>query len=71
MTEVSRAGRRIDRVNLFTGDRSIVREVGPAVTVGWLGFRGLDVSEDGQAYVYAYHRRTSTLYVATGVGGGR
>jgi hypothetical protein len=64
-------GWRLDRVNVFTGDRSTVRELAPPDPVGLLGLRGFDVSEDGDAYVYAYPRRTSTLYVVTGVGGGR
>jgi hypothetical protein len=54
-------------VNVTTGARTVLRELGPPDRAGvtavvleqWIG--------DGRGYVCRYHRALSTLFVATGV----
>ena len=58
---------RVEGVNVTTGARTVLRELGPPDRAGvtavvleqWIG--------DGRGYVFRYHRAFSTLFVATGV----
>ena len=56
---------RIDRVEVATGARTLLKEIGPADRTGLLGFDPLTVSRDGNHYAYRYWKRLSTLFVVS------
>jgi Tol biopolymer transport system component len=56
---------RIDRVEVATGVRTLLKEIGPADRTGLLGFDPLTVSRDGNQYAYRYWKRLSTLFVVS------
>ncbi len=63
------AGRavRIDRLDLETGRRGPWKELLPADRAGLVDISYIDVSGDGESYVYSYRRFLSTLYLAQGL----
>ncbi len=67
---VSRRGvlpRRVYRLDLATGRKEFWREFSPSDTAGLDGISGLRVTPDGKAYVYAYQRLLSVLYLVDGL----
>jgi len=67
---VSRRGalpRRVYRLDPVTGRKEFWREFSPSDTAGLDGVSGLRVTPDGKAYVYAYERRLSVLYLVEGL----
>src|SRR4029079_2385819 len=56
---------RIDRVEIATGRRTLLAEVGPADRTGLFVFSPTTVSKDGAQYAYSYSKRLSTLFVVT------
>jgi len=54
---------RIDRVDIATGARSMLAEVGPPDRTGIFIFTPTTMSRDGRQYAYSYSRRVSTLFV--------
>jgi hypothetical protein len=56
---------RIDRVEIATGRRTLLTEVGPADRTGLFVFSPVSVSKDGAQYAYSYSKRLSTLFVVT------
>ena len=54
---------RIDRIDLATGRREFLREIGFENSAGFYNFEPVAVTEDGEQYGYAYWRRLSTLFV--------
>ena len=56
---------RIDRLDILTGRRTLLAEVGPADRTGLFGFLPTSVSKDGRQYGYSYAKRLSTLFVVT------
>ena len=58
---------RIDRLDLETGRRAPWKELLPADRAGLVDIAYIDVSGDGESYVYSYRRFLSTLYLAQGL----
>ncbi|MBZ5594807.1 MAG: protein kinase [Acidobacteriia bacterium] len=59
--------RRVYRLDLATGHKEFWREFSPSDTAGLDGVSGLRVTPDGKAYVYAYLRLLSVLYLVEGL----
>jgi dipeptidyl aminopeptidase/acylaminoacyl peptidase len=57
----------IDRLDRSTGRSEPWRSIVPADRSGILGISAVSFSEDGQAYVYTYHRLLSELYLVEGL----
>jgi len=57
----------VDRVDVRTGARSLVRRISPPDPAGVLAVGPVLVSADAQIYVYAYPRHLSTLYIVHGL----
>jgi eukaryotic-like serine/threonine-protein kinase len=57
----------VDRADVRTGARSLVRRVSPPDPAGVLAVGPVLVSADAQIYVYAYPRHLSTLYIVHGL----
>jgi Tol biopolymer transport system component len=56
---------RIDRLDILTGRRALLAEVGPADQTGLFVFLPTSVSKDGRQYGYSYAKRLSTLFIVT------
>ena len=56
---------RLERVDLASGTRTLVRELGPPDRAGIIQLVGVSVVGDGTAYVYGYWKRFSKLFLAT------
>jgi hypothetical protein len=56
---------RIDRVEVATGRRTFLAELGPADRTGLFAFDPATVSRDGAQYAYRYRSRLSTLFVVS------
>ncbi len=57
----------IHRVDLATGERQVWKELAPPDPVGVFGVPSVQVSADGQSYVYAYVRLLDELYLVDGL----
>ena len=67
---VSRPGEipaRVDRLDLSTGERSLVREISPADRAGLVNIPKITFSADEKAYAYAVLRVVGTLYAVEGL----
>jgi Tol biopolymer transport system component len=58
---------RLERVDLSTGRRTMIRELAPPDRAGLTAVIGVDIVNDGQIYAYAYWKRVSRLFVVRGV----
>ena len=58
---------RTDRIELFTGERSAWRDVGPPGTVDTLEIPRVFLSADGQSHVYTYVRLLDELFLVDGL----
>ena len=56
---------RLERVDLASGKRTLVRELGPPDRAGIMQLVGATVARDGGAYAYGYWKRSSKLILAT------
>jgi Tol biopolymer transport system component len=56
---------RIDRLDITTGRRTLLAEVGPADRTGLFTFAVNSVTKDARQYAYGYAKRLSTLFVVT------
>ena len=56
---------RIDRIDVATGRRTLLAEIGPRDRTGLFGFDPYTISRDGAQYAYRYWKRLSTLFVVT------
>ena len=56
---------RIDRIDVKTGQRTLLKEMGPADLTGLATFDPLTVSRDGNQYAYRYRKILSTLFVVS------
>jgi eukaryotic-like serine/threonine-protein kinase len=56
---------RLERVDLASGKRTLVRELGPPDRAGIVQLVGVSVTGDGRAYAYGYWKRSSKLLLAT------
>jgi Tol biopolymer transport system component len=56
---------RIDRIDVATGRRTLLAEIGPTDRTGLFSFDPYTVSRDGNQYAYRYWKRLSTLFVVT------
>jgi hypothetical protein len=53
----------VERVDMKTGKRDLVRKVGPLDSTGVLNVRAVVLSEDGRAHAYTYRRMVSHLFL--------
>jgi len=58
---------RVDRLDLATGQRTLLRELAPADRAGVKRFNGVSFSADEQSYAYGLTRIVRSLYVVEGV----
>jgi len=58
---------RVERLDLATGKRSLVREVTPPDPTGVAQISTLQMTPDGRAYCYSFMRSLSRLYVVHGL----
>jgi hypothetical protein len=58
---------RIEKVELESGKRTLVRELAPADRSGVTGISNVSVSADGKWYVYGYARDVFQLFTVDGV----
>ena len=56
---------RIDRIDIATGRRTLLREIGPTDRSGLFTVDSVTVSRDGAHYAYRYWKRLSTLFVVS------
>jgi hypothetical protein len=56
---------RIDRIDIKTGQRTLLKEIGPADLTGLGMFDPLTVSRDGSQYAYRYRKVLSTLFIVS------
>jgi hypothetical protein len=56
---------RIDRIDVATGQRTLLKAVGPADLTGLATFDPWTVSRDGNQYAYRYRKVLSTLFVVS------
>jgi hypothetical protein len=54
---------RLERVDVVSGRRTLVRELSPADRAGVLRLVGVTVTPDARAYAYGYWRRSSRLFL--------
>ena len=54
---------RLDRIDLATGQRTLVRELGPPDRAGLIALAGISLADDAKSYAYGYWKRVSTLFV--------
>ena len=66
-TSKPRVPARIDRVDVATGQRALVKELAPADQTGVITVWAGGVSDDERAYAYSYWRRLSRLFVVENV----
>ncbi len=59
--------RKVYKVNLSTGKRSLWKTLAPADLVGVIGVDSIRVSADEQSYCYSYTRNISDLYLVEGL----
>ena len=57
---------RIERLDLASGRRVLIREVAPADRTGVLYGLGAALTDDTRSYAYDYKRMTSQLFVVEG-----
>jgi Tol biopolymer transport system component len=56
----------LERLDLASGRRELIREVAPADRTGVLGPWGATLTDDTKSYAYSYSRMTSQLFVVEG-----
>ncbi len=58
---------RIERVDVASGERTLVRELTPPDPAGVVAIRPVHLAADGEAYVYSYKRLLDELYILDGL----
>ncbi len=58
---------RVDRLDLATGQRTLLRELAPADRAGLIGLEEVSFSADEKSYAYGIKRVVGTLYAVEGV----
>jgi serine/threonine protein kinase/Tol biopolymer transport system component len=58
---------RIDRIDLRTGRRTLLKEITPAETAAFSGVDNIVITPGGKAYAYTYSRYAGVLYVVEGL----
>jgi hypothetical protein len=57
---------RLERLDLESGSRELLRTIGPADLSGVLGIGSLSATEDAGAYAYTCRRTISHLFLVDG-----
>ncbi len=57
---------RLERLDLASGRRVLIREVAPADRTGVFRISGAALTDDARSYAYSYQRMTSQLFVVEG-----
>ena len=55
----------VERVNVKTGKRELVRKVGPLDSTGVMNVREIVLSQDGRAHAYTFRRMLSHLFLVS------
>jgi serine/threonine protein kinase/Tol biopolymer transport system component len=58
---------KVFQINIATGERKPWKQLSPADSAGIDTIRGIDLSSDGNSYVYGYIRTLSDLYLVEGL----
>jgi dipeptidyl aminopeptidase/acylaminoacyl peptidase len=58
---------RIERVDVASGERELVRELTPPDPAGVVAIRPVHLATEGEAYVYSYKRLLDELYILEGL----
>jgi hypothetical protein len=58
---------RMERYDMTSGERTLVRELMPTDAAGIHSIEYLSVAQDGSYYAYNYQRRLDVLYVVEGL----
>ena len=67
LNAASEVPRRVYRVDLVTGKRSLWKTLAPADRVGVFSIWSVQISADEQSYCYSYGRNISDLYLVEGL----
>jgi hypothetical protein len=59
---------RIERIDIASGSRSLLRELKPPEPSGIIHIGGIVTSLDGDRYAYSFLRSLSDLYLVEGIG---
>jgi Tol biopolymer transport system component len=57
---------QVEKVDIATGRRTLVKRLVPPDLTGVLGFNFVAITEDASAYAYAYMQQRSSLFLITG-----
>jgi hypothetical protein len=55
------------KVNLTTGEKTLIQELQPETTVGVINVAPVVMSRDGSRFAYSYHQVFSVLYLISGL----
>ena len=55
----------VERLNVQTGKRELVRKVGPLDSTGVMNVREIVLSQDGRAHAYTFRRMLSHLFLVS------
>jgi hypothetical protein len=58
---------RVERVQIATGKRTLVRELRPSDRQGFVSLNPLVMTVDGREFAYSYYQNISSLYVVRGL----
>jgi len=58
---------KVYKVNLLTGDKTLIQELQPESTVGVITIAPVVMSRDGSRFAYSYHQVFSVLYLISGL----
>jgi Tol biopolymer transport system component len=58
---------KVYKVNLVTGDKTLIQELQPSTTTGVVYIAPLVVTRDGSRFAYSYYQVSSVLYLISGL----
>jgi serine/threonine protein kinase/Tol biopolymer transport system component len=58
---------KVYKVNLTTGEKTLIQELQPETTVGVINVAPVVMSRDGSRFAYSYHQVFSVLYLISGL----
>jgi hypothetical protein len=58
---------KVYKVNLATGEKSLIQELKPETTVGVVYVAPVVMTRDGSRFAYSYYQVSSELYLISGL----
>ena len=55
------------KVNLFSGEKTLIKELQPGTATGVVNIAPVVVTRDGSRFAYSYYQIFSVLYVISGL----